>query len=623
MLLKKGDKNGQVTLFIIISILIVSSVILFFMFKDNFFDKNIDPEFKPLYNSYIDCIKGTTKEGIYLMGQQGGYIELPNFEQGSRFMPFSSQLDFLGQKIPYWFYVSGNNLIRKQIPSKEDMEIQLETFISDRLDFCDLSVYESQGFNYILNDSGDVDVKINDLSVEVYINNNLNFYFNDKSALVSTHEFSIPSKLGKFYSSSIEIYDYEMQTAFLEKYAYDVLMNYVPVVGFELQCSPLIFNEEEIKQNITNGLVANINSIKMKGNYYQLNDIKEEYFVVDLSKDSFDELVNVFYNPNWPLKLEINGDLINEPVGLQEGLEMLGFCYVPYKLNYDLVFPVLIQFIEDDFIFQYPINVIIENTQVRESINQSFFESESNYYDVCNYKKSNLIVNSYDYNLNPLESSLTFKCLDSNCYLGESKLEGSFATFNDKVPQCVNGLLLVNSEGYLETQKVISTNEDLILDIWLKKKYNFNLEMTNLDNEKALISFEGEDYSTSIVYPEIKSLELVEDNYNISIFVYSDSSLVLPEVNEELCVNVPVGGMGSVFGYEEEKCENINIPSMNIDSAIVGGGSLVNYYITEDILMNSKNLNIVPTLFDLPKNLNELQENYIKVEDSTVYLNFN
>ena len=175
MLLKKGDKNGQVTLFIIISILIVSSVILFFMFKDNFFDKNIDPEFKPLYNSYIDCIKGTTKEGIYLIGQQGGYIELPNFEQGSRFMPFSSQLDFLGQKIPYWFYVSGNNLIRKQIPSKKDMEIQLETFISDRLDFCDLSVYESQGFNYILNDSGDVDVKINDLSVEVYINNNLNY----------------------------------------------------------------------------------------------------------------------------------------------------------------------------------------------------------------------------------------------------------------------------------------------------------------------------------------------------------------------------------------------------------------------------------------------------------------
>jgi hypothetical protein len=55
----------------------------------------------------------------------------------------------------------------------------------------------------------------------------------------------------------------------------------------------------------------------------------------------------------------------------------------------------------------------------------------------------------------------------------------------------------------------------------------------------------------------------------------------------------------------------------------VGGGNLVNYYITEDILMNSKNLNIVPTLFDLPKNLNELQENYIKVEDSTVYLNFN
>ena len=556
------------------------------------------------------------------MGQQGGYIDLPDFEPGSRFMPFSSQLDFLGEKIPYWFYISGNNLMKKQVPSKRDMEIQLEKFISDRLDFCDLSIYESQGFNYILNDSGDVSVKINDLSVDIYFNNRLNFYFEDKSVLINTHEFNIPSKLGKFYSSSVDIYNHEMQTTFLEKYAYDVLMNYVPVVGFELQCNPLIFNKEDIKNNITNGLVANINSIRMKGNYYQLNDVKEEYFVVD-SGNSFDELVNVFYNSNWPLKLEIKGDLINEPVGLQGGLEMLGFCYVPYKLNYDLVFPVLIQFIEDDFIFQFPINVIIENTQVRESINQTFFEVESNYYDVCNYKNSNLVVNTYDYNLNPLESSLTFKCLDSNCYLGESKLEGSFATFNGMVPQCINGLLLISSEGYLDFQKKISTNENLILDVWLKKKYTFNLDMTNLENEKALISFEGKDYSTSIVYPEMKSLELVEDNYNISIFVYSESSLVLPEINEEYCVSVPVGGMGSVFGYEEERCENINIPSMTINSAVVGGGSLTNYYITEDILISSKNLNIVPTLFDLPKDLNDLQKNYIKVEDSVVYLNFN
>lgn len=623
MLLKKGDKNGQVTLFIIISILIVSVVVLFFMFKDNFFDKSIDPEFRPLYNSYVECIKGTTKEGIYLMGQQGGYINLPNIEQGSKFMPFSSQLDFLGQKIPYWFYVSGNNFMREQIPSKEDMENQLEEFISDRLDFCDLSAYDSQGFNYILNDSGNVDVKINDLNVDVYIDNDLNFYFGEKNALIKNHEFSIPSKLGKFYSSSVEIYNNEMQTAFLEKYAYDVLMNYAPVVGFELQCNPLIFNEEEIKQNITDGLVANINSVKMKGNYYQLNDIREEYFVVDNGENSFDELVNVLYNPNWPLKLEISGDLINEPVGLQEGLEMLGFCYVPYKLNYDLIFPVLIQFIEDDFIFQYPINVIIENTQIRDNINQSFFESNSEYYDICNYKNSKLIVNTYDYNLNPLESSLTFKCLDSNCYLGESKLDGSTATFDDFVPQCVNGLLLINSEGYLENKRVISTNEDLILDIWLKKKYNFNLEMTNLENEKALISFEGDDYSTSIVYPEIKDIDLIEGNYNITIFVYSNSSLVLPEVNEELCVNVPVGGMGSAFGYEEERCENINIPSMTLDSAVIGGGSLTNYYITEDILIDSKTLNIVPTLFDLPNDLNGLQENYLKVEDSAVYLNFN
>jgi rod shape-determining protein MreC len=31
------------------------------------------------------------------------------YEASSEYMPFSSQLDFLGNPVPYWYYISGNN----------------------------------------------------------------------------------------------------------------------------------------------------------------------------------------------------------------------------------------------------------------------------------------------------------------------------------------------------------------------------------------------------------------------------------------------------------------------------------------------------------------------------------
>ena len=48
-------------------------------------------------------------------------------------MPFSSQLNFLGDFIPYWYYVSGNNIQKEQMPSKNDMEEQLEEFIEEKI----------------------------------------------------------------------------------------------------------------------------------------------------------------------------------------------------------------------------------------------------------------------------------------------------------------------------------------------------------------------------------------------------------------------------------------------------------------------------------------------------------
>ncbi len=113
--MNKFEKKGQVTIFIILAMLIVGGIIIYFSFSGGF-GSGVPPEFEEVYSYYLSCLEDTASYGVGLLGEQGGYIYLPEFEPGSAYMPFSSQLDFFGSGIPYWMYVSGNNLLKEQVP---------------------------------------------------------------------------------------------------------------------------------------------------------------------------------------------------------------------------------------------------------------------------------------------------------------------------------------------------------------------------------------------------------------------------------------------------------------------------------------------------------------------------
>ena len=90
-------------------------------------------EIEPVYLYYLSCIEQDTSNGALLLGQQGGYIQQPEFSPGSEYMPFSSQLDFFGTGVPYWYYISGNGVSKEQVPSKEKMQSDLNDFVKARL----------------------------------------------------------------------------------------------------------------------------------------------------------------------------------------------------------------------------------------------------------------------------------------------------------------------------------------------------------------------------------------------------------------------------------------------------------------------------------------------------------
>lgn len=615
--MRKKNIRGQVTIFIILAIVIVGGVVAYFALREGF-GRSIPGDMRPVYDYYISCLENTAGEGISLLGEQGGYIELPDFEPGSPYIPFSSQLNFLGQAVPYWMFVSGNNFLREQVPTKSFMESQLRDYVSSRLDVCDFSDFETMGYDVYI-EPGSTAVAINDLSVDLDVTNKITIFKGEQSVVVGEHDFSVNSKLGKFYDMAVDVYNYEKSEMFLEKYALDVMRLYAPVDGVELGCAPKIFVDEEIRQSLVEGLEANINSIKLKGSYYKSSSQEREYFIRDVGFD-VDENVNIMYNPSWPTKIEIYGDRVAKPVGVQPGLSILGFCYVPYHLVYDISFPVVIQFYDSKEFFQFPVSVIIDNSQARQAMPSTFGDVSLDS-EVCRYKNSEVQVRTYDGELNPVAARLQFKCLDSVCEIGETKIQGDSAIYDGSAPQCVNGFIIATAEGYADGKFQISTNVESIANIVLRKEYDINLDLGEMGGGMAVVSFVGEDYSSTVMYPETKSITLVEGLYNVSVYVYESSTLNFPGYNDRTCFDVPVSGFGGLVGLEEEKCYDVNVPSMQIDMAVVGGGKTTEY-IVESMLADSTELNLNVPLFGRPGSLDALQENYIKAEESRVFVEF-
>ncbi|MFH0711564.1 MAG: hypothetical protein V1889_00385 [archaeon] len=609
-----GDRRAQVTIFIIVAVVIVVGVAMYFLLRDNL-GESVPEELRPVYDCYISCLEASAREGINLLGEQGGRIEIPEFESGSAYMPFSSQLNFLGQAVPYWMYVSGNNFLRESVPSRTGMENELASYVAERVGDCDFSDFEKAGYDVYV-DEGSVSSRINSLSVDLEVNNKVTIFKGESAVVVDEHKFSVGSKLGKFYGMAIDVYDYEKSSMFLENYALDVMRLYAPVTGTEIGCAPKIFVEENIKKDIIGGLGANIPMLKLDGSYYDLSSEEESYFVTDIG-ERIDENVNFVYSLGWPTSIEIYGDMVAKPVGLQEGMGMMGFCYVPYHFVYDINFPVLVQFYDEKEIFQFPVAVVISKNRARAALPTTTGASiESR---VCEFRNQDVDVYSYDVDLNPVEARVRFRCLDDVCEIGGTKNENGEAILRGEFPQCVNGFILVSADGYADAKYQISTNEEDIANIVLAKKYKVGLDLG--DVKKALVSFVSDDYSATVLYPEMDSVELVEGYYNVSVFIYDDSSLKFPASSRSECVDVPESGLAGLFGAQSEKCYEINVPEMDVDFAVVGGGKMMEY-ITAGMLESAVELNIKVPLFGLPSSLDGLQANYLRAEDERIYLEF-
>lgn len=617
----KMNRRGQVAIFVIIALVIVLGIFVFMAVNGQVGISSYPKEFEGVYSYYSQCIRQQGEIALGIAESQGGRIYVDSYVPGSEYAPFSNQLNFLGFPVPYWFYVSGNGVVKENVPTISEMETDVARYIQENLGSCSFDDFSKQGMVIEIGNPT-VGVKIKDNSLDISVMQEVNVESESQSAKQNKFDVTVDSSIGKLYKSAVLIYDKQKNDAFLENYSIDVLRLYAPVDGVEIGCSPKTWVVNSVFEEIKKGLEANIAAIKFKGGDYELTD-DNKYFVVNHNPG---ESVNLMYNKNWPTKIEVYGEEVagglmsTAPVGTEEGLGILGFCYLPYHFVYDLSFPVLVQVYNGEEIFQFPVIVVIDKNFPRNGIYTQTASDDSTV-DLCNFLSQDLEVAIYDTNLNNINGNVSYKCFDRTCNLGESKN----GLFSGKAPACINGYLKVSATGYSDYSKIFSTTDESSTEIILDREYEVDVQLRfggNVNSsDRAIINFVREDGKViSSVYPESRQVKLSEGNYKIKAYVYGNSSVVIPASTKTQCQDVPKSGLLGFFGATKQECFNINLPETKIDYALTGGGN-TNTYLLESQLQKGRII-IGVSSFGKPNSIQDLQYNFEAFENQNLEVDF-
>jgi hypothetical protein len=281
-------------------------------------------------------------------------------------------------------------------------------------------------------------------------------------------------------------------------------------------------------------------------------------------------------------------------------------------------YPVLVQIISGEEIFQFPIAVVVLGNVPREPLDGSAIGAQ--FSEFCDNKNTLASITLYDSDMRKINGNISYECFGTTCTIGET--DGG--EIYEKFPQCVNGYVIAKAEGYKEEKIMQSiTTSGSSISIFLDRIYEKNINL-KLDGKnyvgQATITFISDDYSKTILYPAQKKIELSGGEYGVQVSIYKNASINFAGGISEQCIDVPKGGIGALLGLTEEQCFEIKYPSELISNALAGGGIQI-YDFSEYSLRNSNTIEINAKSLPNPDSFEQLQENYILFENNKLEIN--
>ncbi|MBU2590094.1 MAG: hypothetical protein KKA65_03710 [Nanoarchaeota archaeon] len=643
------QKRGQITVFIVIGILIVTLIILLVAVKDRIIVSDWDkekeaslqvPEKAREVQRFVQgCVEQVAEEGLVIMGLQGGYINLPTSHITTPRHPFATYLEIIPNtdiKTAYWYYTTPNNLQKTALPSIRQMQDELSAYIEDNLAECT--------FNFTL--FKDYNVTTGPIFVETEIQQDKVLFTIDYLLDIDLYDFNykidrfytdINSRYGELYLIAKEIQEKSKEDFFLEEKAIDVLaMNQeIPFASTEFTCSPKLWKKSDVEKTLRNALQTNMQFIKLKGTNFAE---REKYFIWDLLDKSHNDIsANFHYSTNWPLTMEVypsEGELLKaEPLDIDnEAMSYLMslFCLRDYNFVYDVKFPVLISLTDDQGNrLQFATQVIIDNNQPRENKlgTLEIFEQEQ---QICENAINPVIIQALapdaNGNLNPIESvDVSMKCVSTTCDLGTTKLINREPRLQAKIPQCTNALLIGNKEGYHEARELTSTVESgtytLLMEPYKELDYEIKIVEDGMireveEDETIIIQIKNDDlrFTKTLTEPSGK-VQLIATDLDISTSLITQGFDVTIQGKEIThCFQQPTTNILGLLGFTEEKCTTIQSEDMELDQ-IVRGGSETVWYLQRPDLWGSEKVTFYIPAAQIPNNIDDLEVIYAFIEN--------
>ena len=631
--------RGQVTMFIILGIFIIAIFIGLFAFKDYFLKSEFEREaekisvskdIEPVFDYLKNCIKDVGEDGVKIIASQGGYldIERPDFSVNP-LMPFSNSLDIFNNdalKVAYWFYETDNGIQRNNIPSLENIEEDISTYIEENINTClyNYSVFKG----YEVSDFNDLDVRVDiaDDKIFVTVNTDMKVDYKDLEGRIDVFKVVLDMPLGSLYKVANEIMEEENKEYFFEEKTIDMMVLYdeIPLNFVEFSCERKVWQKSKVIDDFKR--IVNLNLRKINLN-------KDDYYSIGINSN-----INTgfTYNEEWPFYVDIypsdgevlKGDSFIQNKGITRFLSRL-FCLNDYKFVYDVKYPVLVKLSKDNLDFLFAFQVLIKSNEPRQRKADYQFEKTQ---DLCENKNSFITVNTKGVdnfgNIVDLDNvEVNYKCFSYVCDVGES-VNGVISNY---VPSCYNGLVIGEKEGYFEGTIFASTNQEVESNIILEPIYDKEVEIKlidknsgivkDVDEENVVIDFESDKgYTTSLDYNTNKNVGLIEDNYKMNSYVTVEGNIHIEGEKIKQCVDVPKGGFLGLL-FKEEKCFETEIEDTDLDNVIIGGNNFEFYFDRENLVTDNK-IVIYVTVDKIPTTNEEIMNIYNSLERGSLSENF-
>jgi len=622
-LLKMG-KKGQVTMFIILGIVIVAAVASIFVFKDylikNEFEReaaklDLGEEAVPVYNYFKDCIADIAFDGIDIMASQGGYLEIPDYNYPiDPALPFSNKLEVFGNsglEVPYWFYETSNGIQELQIPTVDEMESSLNIYIENNVFECTnnftlFEEYSVRGF-----DNLDVITNIEDDKVYIKAVTELTLDNKGVEQKIENVYAVLDTDFGRLYNEANNIFDELYHSNFTEEKTIDMLVLYdeLPFSFTEFSCERKIWSKKKVIEDFKKILELNT---------FKYGSKENKYFSIDADYESE---VSFSYNREWPTDIEV----VDEEEILK-GNEITGnslagsflrsvLCVNDYKFIYNVKYPVMVKLSSDvDFIFAY--QTLIKHNQAKNNLVQGTLKAQES--QLCLNKIMPTQVNT-----NVGNAEINFKCFDTTCDIGFTDSSGYLF---DNFPQCMNGLIIAQKDGYKKAELLTSTNRETQNILLLDKISSINFEIRIiengvergiLDDEDAIILLKQEDYSTSLEKGS-EAVELAEGIYEVSSIITKNKKINIPKQNIRECTSVPKPGLLGLI-FNEERCIDIDIGGFDLDAVVIGGNNFEFDFNPDD---SKSSITFYINVYGIPDNNEEIQDIFDKIEGGSLIKDF-